>query len=93
VDMDEIAHPIYRNSALIEARAAAEINAHTHAKIKRRLTLGVHLPELEAGGIVRLNSARRGANDLAQVFEHRITGTQGSLVSELEAVKFMGLKR
>lgn len=93
VDLEEIVHPIYRNSALLEARAAAEINAHTHARINRTLLLGVHLPGLKAGDILRLNSNRRGIDDLSQVFEHRILGTPDSLVSEVDVVKFLELKR
>lgn len=93
VDLDEIAHAVYRNSALVEARAAAEINAHTHARITREIGLGVHLPQLDPGDTVRMNSTRRNVDDLGQVFEHRITGTPDSLTSEVEAVRFLELKR
>lgn len=93
VDMDEIAHPAYRNSQLLEARAEAEINAHTHARINRTINLGTHLPDLEPGDIVWIDSDRRGIDDLNQVSEHRITGTPESLVSEIDAVKFLELKR
>jgi len=93
VEMDEISHPIYRNAALIASRAAAEINAHTHAAIIRNIGLGTHLPEMEPGRVLRVNSARHGVNDLSQVREHRILGTPDTLVSELEAWKYMELKR
>jgi hypothetical protein len=93
VDLDEIAHSAYRNSLLVEARATAEINAHTHARITRTVLLGSHLPQIEPGDILGLDSDRRGINDLSQVFEHRIAGTFNSLVSELDAIKFLGLKR
>lgn len=93
VDLDEVTHSIYRNSALITVRAAAEIKAHTNARITRKTSLGVHLPVLEVGNISRVNSTRRGLNDLSQVFEHRIIGTPDSLVSEIEAVKFVELVR
>lgn len=93
VEMDEISHAIYRNSALISARATAEINAHTHAAIIRDITLGTHLPETEPGQILGINSARRSINDLSQITEHVITGTQNSLVSSFEARKYMELKR
>jgi len=93
VEMDEISHPVYRNSALITARATAEIDAHTHAAIIRDISLGTHLPEIEAGDIAGLNSARRGVDDLSQIHEHQIVGTPDSLVSEIETRKYLELKR
>lgn len=93
VDMDEIAHPIYRNSSLVGARAAAEINAHTHAQIIRDIVMGTHMPEIEPGQIGRLVSTRRGLDDMGQVHEHRIVGTPDSLVSEIELRKYLELKR
>jgi len=93
VEMNEISHSIYRSSDIIEARALAEINAHTHAKIIRSLALGIHLPTLETGGVVNIQSTRRALNVYGQVFEHRITGTKDSLTSEMEAISFLELKR
>lgn len=93
VEMDEISHSVYRTSDIIEARASAEINAHAHAKIIRSLVLGIHLPSLEPGNVVNLQSVRRALNVYGQVFEHRITGTTDSLISELEAISFLELKR
>lgn len=93
VEMDEISHSIYRSSDIIEARALAEINAHTHAKITKSLALGGHLPALEPGDAVNIQSVRRALNVYGQVFEHRITGTKDSLTSELEVVSFLELKR
>jgi hypothetical protein len=93
VEMDEISHSIYRSSDIIEARALAEINAHTHAKTTRSLGFGSHLPALEPGNVVNIQSVRRALNVYGQVFEHRITGTKDSLTSELEAVSFLELKR
>ena len=98
VEMDEISHAIYRNSTLIGSRAAAEIDAHTHAVIIRNISPGLHLPELEVGDIARLNSARRSVDDFSQVVEHEIVGeinddgTQ-SLVSNIETRKYLELKR
>lgn len=93
IEMEEISHAIYRNSSLIAARAAAEINAHTHAAIVRSISLGTHLPEIEPGQILGVNSARRGVNDLSQIMEHVITGTPDSLVSAVEIKKYIALKR
>ncbi len=93
VELPEISHSIYRDSRLIEARATAEIDAHTHADIARNIALGIHLPELEAGDIARLNSTRRGIDALGQVSGHRIVGEQNSLTSELDISFYMELKR
>ena len=93
VEMDEISHSIYRNSALITDRATAEINAHTHAAIVRNVSLGMHLPEIEVGDIAGLDTDRHGVDDLSQVQEHQIIGTPDSLVSEIETRKYLGLKR
>jgi hypothetical protein len=93
VELDEISHPIYRNSALIAARAQAEIDAHTHAAIIRSVVLGTHQPAIEPGDILALNSARRGVDDLSQIHEHRIIGTPESLTSETETRKYLELKR
>jgi hypothetical protein len=93
IEMDEISHAIYRNSSLITARATAEIDAHTHAAIIRTLPLGTHLPELEVGQIMSINSARRGINDLSQVTEYEIIGTPNSLISVIETQKYLELKR
>jgi hypothetical protein len=93
VDLDEINHPIYRNEILIPFRAAAEIDAHTHAAIRRELELGSHLPELDAGDIVQVNSLRAGANQLGQVLEHRIAGDPNRLTSTIEVAGYLALKR
>lgn len=93
IELEEISHAIYRNSTLIAARAAAEINAHTNAAIVRTCALGTHLPEIEPGQIMGINSVRRGINDLSLITEHVITGTQNSLVSTVETKKYMALKR
>lgn len=93
VEMEEISHAIYRNSALITARATAEINGHTHAAIVRNIVMGTHLPEVEVGRIMGLDSVRRGVDDLSQIHEHRIIGAPDSLVSEIETRKYLELKR
>lgn len=93
VDLEEISHAIYRNSGLITARATAEINAHTHASIIRRISLGMHLPAVETGDIARASTTRRGVDDYSQISEHTITGTPGSLISEFEVRKYLELKR
>lgn len=93
VEMEEISHAIYRNSALITERATAEIDAHTHAAVIRNIILGAHLPEIEVGQIAGLNSDRRGVNDLNQIHEHRIIGAPDGLISEIETRKYLELTR
>ena len=98
VDLDEIDHPIFRNSDLTSLRAAAEIDAHTHALIRKEITLGSHLPELEPGEIVRLSSSRRGRVENLQAVEHRIVGEQSEggetrLTSTITATSHMALRR
>jgi len=93
VELPEISHSIYRDARLIEARATAEINAHTHANIARAVSLGVHLPDTEPGDIARLNSTRRGIDAMGQVTGHRITGEPNSLTSALDISFYMELTR
>jgi hypothetical protein len=98
VDLDEIEHPIYRNEALITSRATAEIDAHTHARIAKDIALGTHIPTLEPGDIVRVQSTRRGKNELLQMAEHRIMaeisgGGQVSLINSITAVGYLALRR
>lgn len=93
VDLDEISAPIYRNEALIPLRAAAAINAHTHARIPREIELASHLPTLEAGDIVRVNSDRLDVDLFGQVTEHRIAGEPNKLTSTIEVSSYLALKR
>jgi len=93
VDLEEIVHPIYREEALITRRAAAEIDAHTHARLAKTLTLGTHLPELEVGDILQVDSARRSLSILAQVDTHTIQGDPDALISEVTVSSYLELKR
>lgn len=93
VETDEISHAIYRNSDLISTRATAEIDAHTNAAIIREISLGRHLPEMDVGDKIRMNSSRRGINDLSQISELQIIGTTNSLINEIESRKYLELKR
>lgn len=98
VDLEPISHSVYRNQQLIAARATAEIDAHTHARLLTRLPLAIHLPTLEVGDIVRLSSARRGVTRLHQVVAHTIVAARAadggaSLTSELELAHHVELTR
>jgi hypothetical protein len=93
VDLPEISDPLYRNEVLIPLLAAAEINAHTHAKIERSVDLASHLPELEPGDIVEIDSYRLGGAPLGQVTEHGITGELDKLTSALTVTSYLPLTR
>ena len=98
VELDEINDPIYRNEDLIATRAAAEIDAHTHAVINKDLTLGSHIPTLEPGDVVQVTSTRRGKTELLQVMSHRISGEvsesgEMSLTSSLSVAGYLALTR
>ena len=96
VDLDEISHPIYRNTDLITTRATAEIDTHTHAVIRKEIALGSHIPDIEPGDIVRINSTRRGKDELLQVTEHRIAAEisdETTLTSTLSVTGYLALKR
>lgn len=98
VELDEISHPIYRNEDIIATRAKAEVDAHTHAVIEKNVALGAHLPTLEPGDVVRLDSDRRGTDQLLQVTEHRIAvsisqGGETSLTSTIAAATYLQLRR
>jgi len=93
VELPEISHSIYRDARLIEARATAEINAHTHGNKARAVSLGIHLPETEPGDIVRLNSTRRSVDAMGQISGHRIVGEPNRLTSELDISFYLELTR
>ncbi len=98
VELDEISHPIYRNADIITTRAKAEIDAHTHAVLSKDIALGSHLPTLEPGDVIRLNSTRRGKNELLQVVDHRLSaeiseGGEMRLTSSVTAATYLALKR
>ena len=93
VDLDEIDHAVYRNAALIPIRAAAEIDAHTHAQYTRSIQTGIPILSATEGTIGSLTSSRRTLSELAQVASHTITGTPSSLTSDLELLTYKALKR
>ena len=93
VDLDEIDHAVYRNAALIPIRAAAEIDAHTHAQYARSIQAGSPILSATEGAICILTSSRRTLSELAQVASHTITGTPSSLTSDLELLTYKALKR
>jgi len=93
VELPEISHSIYRDARLIEARATAEINAHTHGNKARAVSLGIHLPATEPGDIARLNSTRRSVDAMGQISGHRIVGEPNRLTSELDISFYLELTR
>lgn len=93
VELDEVSHPIFRNTGLSLIRAKAEIDAHTHARYNRAVQLGTHLPGINAGDICSLSSVTRGISELGQIVRRQIAGTPDSLVDTLEIASFKALKR
>lgn len=93
VDLDEIDHAVYRNADLIPIRAAAEINAHTHARYTRMIQCGLPILAAKEGAIGSITSARLALSEMGQVATHTITGTPSSLISELEIMTYKALKR
>ncbi len=93
VDLDDITHPAYRNAELVKVRALSEVNAHTHLDLARTLEIAGHLPGLEPGDILALDSARRGIDQNCQVTEHVIRGGPDSLVSTITCSRFVAVAR
>lgn len=98
VELPEISAAIYRSQDLITRKAAAQINAHTHASITRSAELGVHLPEADIGQIAQITSASRGIDVLGQIdhmtIEGYVTETgEASLINTIEAVEYLELTR
>ena len=98
VELPEISAAVYRSQSLIARRAAAEINAHTHAKIIRSAQLGVHRPEADIGQIAQITSANRGIDALGQVDNLIIEGYvnddgEAALTDTIEAVQYLELSR
>lgn len=93
IELPEISHSIYRDARLIERKATAEIDAHTHANIARTVALGTHLPTLEPGDTAQISSTRRGYDETGQITGHRIAGDLNSLTSGLDVSFYMELTR
>ena len=98
VELQEISAAIYRSQDLITRKAAAEINAHTHASIIRSAELGVHLPEADIGQIAQITSASRGIDVLGQIDHMTIEGHmsedgEASLTNTVEAIEYRELTR
>lgn len=97
-DLSEIRHPIYNNASIVEMRGEAELNLHTYAVLKRELTLGTHIPEMEVGEIVYHSSTRRGLSRTSQILAQTISGASegdGScyLLNTITVANYMELKR
>ena len=97
-DMSEIRHPIYNNSNLVLSRGEAELNLHTFTVLGRELTLGTHIPEMEAGEIVDLTSVRRGVSEKSQILSQTINGEMSddgtaSLINAIKVANYTELYR
>jgi len=97
-DISEINHSIYNNSLITLSRGEAELDLHTYAILGRELVLGIHVPELECGNIVELDSTRRNKIENSQVLSQTIVGTQSddgesSLITTINVVNYVELLR
>ena len=98
VELPEISAAIYRSQDLITRRAAAEINAHTHASIIYTAALGVHIPDADIGQIAQITSDNRGIDAMAQIDHMTIEGYvteagEAALTNTIEAIEYMELTR
>jgi hypothetical protein len=93
VEAQPIEHPIYRNSAIAETRATAELDAKTHARTTYTVQLGLHLPAVAEGSTAAISSTSRDINDTGQVLRHRIRGGANYLTSTIDIVTFQPVTR
>lgn len=97
-DISEIDHSVYNNSNISISRGEAELDLHTYAILGREIVLGTHLPELECGEIVELNSTRRNKLEMSQVLSMTISGSASDdgtneLTTSINVANYLELSR
>jgi hypothetical protein len=97
-DISEIDHAVYNNSNISISRGEAELDLHTYAILGREITLATHLPELECGEIVELNSTRRNKLEKSQVLSMTISGSASEdgtseLTTSINVANYLELSR
>ena len=97
-DISEIDHAIYNNSNISISRGEAELDLHTYAILRREIALGSHLPELECGEFVELNSVRRNKLEKSQVLSMTIAGSASDdgtseLITTINVANYLELSR
>jgi hypothetical protein len=91
VDIPDINHNVYRSEALIQKKALAEINAHTHTAKIRSIGIANHNPLLRTDDVINIQSTMRSLNVLATVSERLISGTPDELIDQIETVEYLDL--
>jgi hypothetical protein len=97
-DISEIDHAVYNNSNITISRGQAELDLHTYGILGRSIDLATHLPELECGDVVELNSTRRNKLENSQVLSMTISGSQSDggtseLTTSIEVANYLELTR
>ncbi|MBU8911949.1 MAG: hypothetical protein KOO65_11825 [Desulfobacterales bacterium] len=88
VDLPDINNSIYRSEALINKKAIAEINRHTHTAKIRSIVAGNHNPALVTDDVLGVQSAMRGIDVLTTVSERVIIATPDSLTDQIETIEY-----
>ena len=91
IDLPDINHNVYRSETLIQKKALAEINAHTHTAQTRSVGIANHNPGLSTGDVLNIQSTMRSLNVLATINELLISGTPDALVNQVETVEYLDL--
>jgi len=91
VDLPDINHNVYRSESLIQKKALAEINAHTHTKKIRSIGIANHNPNLSTDDVLNIQSTMRSLNVLATVSERLISGTADALIDQVETIEYIDL--
>lgn len=91
VDLPDINHNVYRSESLIQKKALAEINTHTHTSKIRSIGIANHNPNLSTDAVLNIQSAMRSLNVLATVSEILITGTPDALIDQVETIEYIDL--
>lgn len=91
VDLPDINHNVYRSESLIQKKALAEINAHTHTAKIRSIGIANHNPGLSTDDVLNIQSTVRSLNVLATVSEILISGTPDALIDHVETVEYLDL--
>jgi len=91
VDLPDINHNVYRSESLIQKKALAEINTHTHTAKIRNIGIANHNPNLSTDDVLNIQSTMRSLNVMATVSELLISGTPDSLIDQVETVEYLDL--
>lgn len=91
IDLPNINHNVYRSGTLIQKKALAEINAHTHTAKNRSMGIANHNPNLITDDVLNIQSTMRSLNVLVTVSELLISGTTDALIDQIETVEYLDL--